>query len=129
MILRRPSWFLTAALAALLAGCAAPVPRDAAPGGFTDGVEPEKVFDDGAEKGLVARDASGRPLPPVADRVPHVVASPHGDREDPYYWLRDDTRTNPKMLAWLEAENAYKQAMLAHTEALSRRSTTRSSAG
>jgi oligopeptidase B len=115
MILRRPSWFLTAALAALLAGCAAPAPRDAAPGGFTDGVEPEKVFDDGAEKGLVARDASGRPLPPVADRVPHVVASPHGDREDPYYWLRDDTRTNPKMLAWLEAENAYKQAMLAHT--------------
>jgi oligopeptidase B len=116
MILRRPSWFLSVTLAALLAGCAAPAPRDAASGGFADGVEPEKVFDDGAEKTPLARDASGRPLPPVAERVPHVVKSPHGDREDPYYWLRDDTRKDPKMLAWLEAENAYKQAMLAHTE-------------
>jgi oligopeptidase B len=116
MILRRPSWFLSVALATLLAGCAAPAPRDGASGGFADGVEPEKVFENGAEKTPLARDASGRPLPPVADRVPHVVKSPHGDREDPYFWLRDDTRKDPKMLAWLEAENAYKQAMLAHTE-------------
>jgi oligopeptidase B len=116
MILRRPSWLLSVALATLLAGCAAPAPRDGASSGFADGVEPEKVFDDGAEKTPLARDASGRPLPPAADRVPHVVKSPHGDREDPYYWLRDDTRKDPKMLAWLEAENAYRQAMLAHTE-------------
>ena len=44
---------------------------------------------------------------PVAARKPHVVTSPNGDREDPYYWLRDDTRENPEMLAYLNAENAW----------------------
>jgi oligopeptidase B len=117
MILRHPSWFLSTVLVVLLAGCAAPAGRDAASGaGFADSVEPAEVFGDGAEQGLLSRDADGRPLPPVAERIPHVVKSAHGDREDPYYWLRDDERKNPKMLAWLEAENAYKQAMLAHTE-------------
>ncbi len=45
--------------------------------------------------------------PPVAAARPHIVASPHGDRTDPYYWLRDDERTNPEVLAYLAAENAY----------------------
>ena len=45
--------------------------------------------------------------PPVAAMRPHIVASPHGDRTDPYYWLRDDERTNPEVLAYLAAENAY----------------------
>jgi len=45
--------------------------------------------------------------PPVADRRPHRVTSPNGDRDDPYYWLRDDTRKDPAMLAYLAAENAY----------------------
>jgi len=45
--------------------------------------------------------------PPVAAVRPHIVASPHGDRTDPYYWLRDDERTNPEVLAYLAAENAY----------------------
>jgi oligopeptidase B len=40
---------------------------------------------------------------------PHIVASPHGDRTDPYYWLRDDERTNPEVLAYLAAENAYRE--------------------
>lgn len=43
----------------------------------------------------------------------HRVASPHGERDDPYYWLRDDTRSDPDMLAYLQAENAYTQAILA----------------
>ena len=30
--------------------------------------------------------------PPVAAVGTHVVASPHGTRSDPYYWLRDDER-------------------------------------
>jgi oligopeptidase B len=29
----------------------------------------------------------------VADVRPHAVVSPHGTRNDPYYWLRDDTRS------------------------------------
>jgi oligopeptidase B len=47
--------------------------------------------------------------PPVAAMRPHTVASPHGDRTDPYYWLRDDERTNPEVLAYLAAENAYQE--------------------
>ncbi|HSR65974.1 MAG TPA: S9 family peptidase, partial [Xanthomonadaceae bacterium] len=34
-------------------------------------------------------------------------------REDEYYWLRDDTRKNPEMLAYLHAENAYVDAWMA----------------
>ncbi|MDP8984092.1 MAG: S9 family peptidase [Pseudomonadota bacterium] len=37
----------------------------------------------------------------------HRVASPHGERVDPYYWLRDDERTDPEVLAYLRSENAY----------------------
>jgi oligopeptidase B len=47
--------------------------------------------------------------PPVAAVRPHIVASPHGERTDPYYWLRDDERTNPEVLAYLAAENAYRE--------------------
>jgi oligopeptidase B len=56
--------------------------------------------------------------PPLAARKPHVVASPHGDREDPYYWLRDDTRTDPDVLAYLEAENAYLAQVMAPVDSL-----------
>lgn len=45
--------------------------------------------------------------PPVADRHPFQVTSPNGDRSDPYYWLRDDSRKLPEMLAYLNAENSY----------------------
>ena len=31
---------------------------------------------------------------------------------DPYYWLRDDERTNPEVLAYLAAENAYREHAL-----------------
>ena len=58
------------------------------------------------------------PVPPVAAVRPQVVESPHGNRTDEYYWLRDDTRENREVLAHLEAENAYKAAMTAHTKAL-----------
>lgn len=45
--------------------------------------------------------------PPVAERIDHLVESPHGDRNDPYYWLRDDERDDPKVLDYLRAENAW----------------------
>lgn len=35
-----------------------------------------------------------------------------GAREDPYYWLRDDSRSNAEVLAHLRAENAYTDAVL-----------------
>jgi oligopeptidase B len=43
--------------------------------------------------------------PPVAAARPHDVPSPNGTRIDEYYWLRDDTRQDPQMLAYLRAEN------------------------
>lgn len=59
-----------------------------------------------------------KPAPPVAAVKPHVVESPHGNRTDEYYWLRDDERSRPEVIGYLEAENAYKEAMTAHTQAL-----------
>ncbi|MFN0247429.1 MAG: S9 family peptidase [Kofleriaceae bacterium] len=52
--------------------------------------------------------------PPIAKVVPHALTSPHGaPRNDPYYWLRDDTRTNKDVIAYLDAENAYAEKVLA----------------
>jgi oligopeptidase B len=47
--------------------------------------------------------------PPFAEPQPHAVASPFGERIDPYYWLRDDERKNPAVLNYLAAENAYRE--------------------
>src|SRR5580765_2831411 len=56
--------------------------------------------------------------PPVAAVHPYTVHSPNGDRVDDYYWLRDDTRQSPEMLAYLNAENAYRDAMTQHVRPL-----------
>jgi oligopeptidase B len=52
---------------------------------------------------------------PVAEKRPHDVVSPFGTRNDPYYWLRDDTRKDPDVLAWLNAENAYRERAMRET--------------
>jgi oligopeptidase B len=58
--------------------------------------------------------AAPLPTPPDAARKPHVVKAPHGaERNDEYYWLRDDTRKNAEMLAYLNAENAYVDTAMA----------------
>jgi oligopeptidase B len=57
-------------------------------------------------------------VPPVAARKPYDVVSPHGTRSDPYYWLRDDTRSRPEVLDYLQSENAYFEAMTAPYRAL-----------
>jgi oligopeptidase B len=53
--------------------------------------------------------------PPVAETRPHAVASPHGDRVDEYYWLRDDDseKKRPDIMRHLEAEKAYCDAVTA----------------
>jgi oligopeptidase B len=54
------------------------------------------------------------PAPPDADKKPHVVKAPFGaERQDEYYWLRDDSRKDAAMLGYLMAENAYADAVLA----------------
>ena len=52
--------------------------------------------------------------PPRAPRRPHDVVAPFGTRPDPWYWLRDDEREDPDVLAHLRAENAWRDQALAH---------------
>jgi oligopeptidase B len=59
--------------------------------------------------------------PPRAARRPHEVVAPYGTRHDPYYWLRDDERSNPDVRAYLEEENAYRDAMLSRLAPLEER--------
>ena len=58
--------------------------------------------------------AAATPVPPDAEQRPHTVEAPHGaKREDVYYWLRDDSRQNPEVIAYLDAENAYADTVVA----------------
>ena len=67
----------------------------------------------------VTASAAEMPQPPTVAKKPHEVTTPFGaSRNDPYYWLRDDTRKNEEMLAYLKAENAYADALLAPTKPL-----------
>ena len=45
--------------------------------------------------------------PPQPKKIPKTLIA-HGDeRIDDYYWLRDDTRKDPEVISYLEAENQY----------------------
>jgi oligopeptidase B len=61
--------------------------------------------------------AQPAPTPPSAAQKAYAVKGPH-ERNDPYYWLRDDTRKNADMLGYLKAENAYADTVLAPTKPL-----------
>jgi len=53
---------------------------------------------------------------PVAEKRPQRLEA-HGEvRIDDYYWMRE--RDNPAVIAYLEAENAYTEAVMAHTAGL-----------
>ena len=54
--------------------------------------------------------------PPVAEKIPQELTLHGHTRIDNYYWLNQ--RDNPKLIEYLEAENAYKDSVLKHTEAL-----------
>ena len=56
--------------------------------------------------------------PPIAALHAHTVTSAHGERADPYYWLRDDERRDPRVLAYLTAENAFHAQHMARPKAL-----------
>lgn len=56
-------------------------------------------------------------IPPAAARRDHAVTTPFGvSRNDPYYWLNE--KDNPEVVAYLDAENAYAEAMLKPQAAL-----------
>ncbi|MBD3349160.1 MAG: prolyl oligopeptidase family serine peptidase [Candidatus Eisenbacteria bacterium] len=64
----------------------------------------------------VAAPSAETPAPPVARAIPQADTT-HGDvRVDDYAWLRN--REDPEVIAYLEAENAYTDAVMGHTEAL-----------
>ncbi|MGH7700244.1 MAG: S9 family peptidase [Gemmatimonadales bacterium] len=57
--------------------------------------------------------------PPVAAVRPTQLEKHGHVRVDDYYWLRE--RADSEVIRYLEAENAYTQAVMAHTEALQER--------
>ncbi|WP_226469443.1 S9 family peptidase [Luteimonas panaciterrae] len=58
--------------------------------------------------------AAELPAPPDVEKKPHTVKAPFGaERQDEYYWLRDDARKNEAMLGYLKAENAYVDQVMA----------------
>ena len=70
---------------------------------------------------------------PVADRIPHQIQFGCVDKsrgeyygsncnlEDNYYWLRDDTRKNKKVLKYLNEENKYTEHHMFKTKELQNR--------
>ena len=44
---------------------------------------------------------------PMPEKRPHAMTLHGHTRIDEYFWLRDDTRERPEVLAYLEEENAY----------------------
>jgi oligopeptidase B len=55
---------------------------------------------------------------PKAKQIPHAMTV-HGDtRVDNYYWLRDDTRSQPEVLDYLHQENDYGREVMASQQAL-----------
>lgn len=62
---------------------------------------------------LVATLSAADLKPPVAKVIPHRLEKHGHVRVDNYYWLRD--RDNPEVIKYLEDENAYTAAMMAHT--------------
>ncbi len=55
-------------------------------------------------------------MPPVAEKISKELTI-HGDtRIDNYFWMND--RENPKVIEYLDAENAYTDAVMEHTKPL-----------
>jgi oligopeptidase B len=54
--------------------------------------------------------------PLIAPKRPHVHSLHGDDRMDEYYWMRD--RNDPAVIAYLEAENAYTEAIMGPTQPL-----------
>lgn len=57
-------------------------------------------------------------MPPNAKKIPHALTE-HGDtRIDNYFWLRDDTRSQPEVLDYLHKENDYGRGIMATQQVL-----------
>ncbi|WP_297089585.1 S9 family peptidase [uncultured Draconibacterium sp.] len=65
---------------------------------------------------LAACSTNEKIMPPVAKKIPKELTTHGHTRVDNYYWMNE--RENPEVIAHLEAENAYKDAVMRHTEEL-----------
>ena len=65
---------------------------------------------------LAACSKNEKIMPPVAKKVKKELTTHGHTRVDNYYWMNE--RENPEVIAHLEAENAYKDAVMKHTEPL-----------
>jgi oligopeptidase B len=68
---------------------------------------------------LVFTPADELPSPPVAKKIPHVTEINGHQLTDNYFWLRE--KSNPEVRAYLEAENAYTDALMKPTEPLQKK--------
>ncbi|MCP4420810.1 MAG: S9 family peptidase [Chloroflexi bacterium] len=59
---------------------------------------------------------TNKPIPPIAAIKPKELMLHGHTRTDNYFWLRE--KENPEVIAYLEAENSYTEAMTAHSEPL-----------
>ncbi|KAL5828317.1 hypothetical protein ACOSQ4_020114 [Xanthoceras sorbifolium] len=59
---------------------------------------------------------SQSPSPPVAKKVEHVMELFGDVRVDNYYWLRDDSRSDPEILSYLKLENIYTDSVMSGTK-------------
>jgi oligopeptidase B len=64
----------------------------------------------------ILKEESQTPPPPLAEKIKKELTIHNHTRVDNYYWLKQ--RDNPKVIAYLKAENDYLNIMLKHTEKL-----------
>ncbi|WP_083950385.1 S9 family peptidase [Serratia ficaria] len=68
--------------------------------------------------GFFSAAGQAQPQPPQADKAPRALTAQGDRRIDDYYWLRDDSRKNAKVLDYLTAENRYTEQMMQPYKAL-----------
>jgi oligopeptidase B len=68
---------------------------------------------------LAADDTSSVPAPPVAKKVPKTTEINGRTLVDNYFWMRD--KQNPEVAAYLQAENAYTDAVMKPTLGLQKK--------
>ncbi len=68
--------------------------------------------------GLSSAVSQAAPQPPRAEIIPQPLTAQGETRVDNYYWLRDDSRQNKKVLAYLAEENRYTEQVMQPYQAL-----------
>jgi len=67
----------------------------------------------------MAADTIPPAAPPIAKKVPKITEINGRKMVDNYFWLRD--KPNPEVRAYLEAENAYTDALMKPTESFQKK--------